>query len=85
MTMAEAAALHFPSGLLTESGLKKLARSGRLDFVVLNRKHLTCRAAIGKMSSCGPQPGRATRSGSDAALSEPIRRSLGRMYGPRLP
>lgn len=83
MTLAEAAALHWPLGYpITSSGLRRLAKAKRLDVVIINRKVLTCRAAIARMSSCRPNPRGAARIEQDDPLPEPMRRALGRMCRP---
>ncbi|MET4260011.1 hypothetical protein ABIC09_004971 [Bradyrhizobium sp. S3.12.5] len=55
MSLAEAAALFFPSGLLTTASLRTAVRDGRLDVVEIAGKILTNKLAIERMCVCGPR------------------------------
>ncbi len=55
MTLAEAAACHWPDGPLTARSLRTAADDGRLPVVMIARKVLTTRAAIQEMSRCAPR------------------------------
>lgn len=49
LTLAEAAALLWPEGPITESTLRTSYRKGFLEVVFLNRKLLTCKRSIREM------------------------------------
>jgi hypothetical protein len=71
MNLAEAAALFFPDGVLTTASLRTAAKRGQLDIVEVARKHLTCKAAIARMSVCKPQKRHATGA-SEATRNTPL-------------
>jgi DNA primase len=63
MTLAEAAAVFWPSGLLTETSLRTAVRDRRLDVSEIAGKLLTNKSAINRMCVCRPR-------GETALLSE---------------
>lgn len=68
LTLNEAAHLMWPEGgPLTLTSLRKCVRDHRLDFVRINGKILTCRAALERMLACSP------RSDVPAAECTPVR------------
>ncbi len=60
MTLAEAAALHWPHGPLTARSLRTAVDDGLLPVVMVARKVLTSRRAILEMSQCAPRTVPAT-------------------------
>ena len=52
LTLEEAAALHWPEGLLTARSLRTAAEAGALSTVIIARKRLTTRRQIAEMSRC---------------------------------
>jgi hypothetical protein len=82
MSLTEAAALFWPDGPLRLSSLRIAAKAKQLDVVVIARKMLTCKAAVARMSACAPKAGSSRPDGQEAALSDPVRRALGRMCRP---
>lgn len=52
MTLAEAAALMWPDGLLTETSLRTAVRDGRLPISKIAGKFLTTRAALSTLTIC---------------------------------
>ena len=52
MTLPEAAALFWPNGPLTTTSLRTAVRNRQLEISEIAGKLLTCKAAIGRMSSC---------------------------------
>ncbi|MCK1270835.1 MULTISPECIES: hypothetical protein [unclassified Bradyrhizobium] len=49
LTLAEAAALLFPQGPITESFLRTAYRKKMLEVILLNRKLLTCKRSVREM------------------------------------
>jgi hypothetical protein len=75
MTLAEAAALFWPGGLLTTTSLRTAVRDRRLDVAEIAGKILTNKQAIERMCVCGPRggtdqppPGPAAKAPSDREL-----------------
>jgi hypothetical protein len=72
LTLAEAAALHWPPGpqaargLLTARNLRAAAEAGVLGTVKITRKRLTTRRQIAEMSRCQRAPAPAMRPTSVA-------------------
>ena len=52
LTLAEAAALHWPDGPLTARSLRTAVDDGHLPVVMIDRKLLTCRRALQEMGRC---------------------------------
>ncbi|MGA2491471.1 MAG: hypothetical protein ABSF67_00820 [Roseiarcus sp.] len=71
MTLAEAAALHWPTGPLTARSLRTAVDDGLLPVVMVARKLLTSRRAIQEMGRCStrmkPETGRKPDSPSTGA------------------
>ncbi|WP_271627843.1 hypothetical protein [Bradyrhizobium sp. CCBAU 11445] len=57
MTLQEAAALFWPSGLLTTTSLRTAVRDRVLDVAEIAGKLLTNKEAIERMSICRPRIG----------------------------
>lgn len=57
MSLAEAAALFFPEGLLTTASLRTAVRDQRLFVAEVAGKILTNRLAVERMCACGPRSG----------------------------
>lgn len=73
MTLDEAAALFFPSGVLRTAGLRRAYHTGKLAVAVLSRKHLTTRSAMEAMARDNV---RTILPPSPPAPLEPARRAL---------
>lgn len=54
MTLAEAAALHWPDGPLTETSLRTAARDGRLPISQIAGKFFVTRVALRSLTVCEP-------------------------------
>ena len=87
MTLAEAAALHWPHGPLTARSLRTAADAGQLPVVIVARKLLTSRRALQEMSRChaktppetAPRPASPgpTPNGVSASAYERLMQKLG--------
>lgn len=63
LTFAEAAALLWPDGPLTESSLRTAYRAGQLDTVLIARKLMTTKRALAAMQEAARRPASRTDAG----------------------
>lgn len=66
MSLAEAAALMWPQGPLTETSLRTAVRQGRLPISKVAGKFLTTRAALAMLAVCERLPAEPVSQGSSA-------------------
>jgi hypothetical protein len=59
LTLTEAAALFWPTGLIKTAGLRTAVREKKLEIAVIAGKHFTSPSAIGRMSRCALRQDRA--------------------------
>lgn len=73
MTLAEAAALFWPDGPISERTLRTAVRDGRLPISVLAGKFFVTKVALRRLSECEPiADGTATRAGSRSVLDDDL-------------
>jgi hypothetical protein len=80
MSLAEAAALFFPDGLLTTASLRTSVKNRRLDVAEIAGKILTNKLAVRRMCVCGPRgepnPSAPPREPQQPASGPPSDREL---------